>query len=72
MLLAAVGDAIGYKNGHWQFNRNGAEIHSQMMELTSQKGVLKLVVNKKSFRYSDDTVMHFATAKGLIQCKIED
>lgn len=72
MLLAAVGDALGYKNGQWEFNRSGLDIHTQMMQLTHQKGILKLRLDKKNFRYSDDTVMHFATAKGLVQCRIED
>jgi ADP-ribosylarginine hydrolase len=27
MLLAAVGDAMGYKQGSWEFNRNGSAIH---------------------------------------------
>ena len=31
MLLAVVGDAIGYKRGQWEFNYNGLDIHKQMM-----------------------------------------
>ena len=31
MLLAAVGDAIGYKRGKWEFNYNGLAIHKEMM-----------------------------------------
>ncbi len=27
MMLAAVGDAIGYKNGDWQFNTSSKLIH---------------------------------------------
>lgn len=27
MLLAAVGDAMGYKNGHWEFVFEGKRIH---------------------------------------------
>lgn len=27
MLLAAVGDAMGYHGGLWEFNRNGPLIH---------------------------------------------
>ena len=27
MILAAVGDAMGYKNGNWQFQKSGLNIH---------------------------------------------
>ena len=43
-----------------------------MLELTNGEGVLKLELNKRNFPYSDDTVMHFATAKGLLECKPSD
>lgn len=72
MVLAAVGDAVGYKRGLWEFNYDGMDIHKQMMELTNQRGVLKLVLSKRFFPYSDDTVMHFATARGLLQTNGED
>jgi hypothetical protein len=36
MLLAAVGDAMGYHQGSWEFNRNGRAIHEDMMRLTNQ------------------------------------
>ena len=67
MLLGAVGDAIGYKRGHWEFNTQGTAIHEEMMKLTQGEGVLKLTLNKRNFPYSDDTVMHFATARGLLE-----
>jgi len=28
MILAAVGDSIGYKGGKWEFNRDGVAIHN--------------------------------------------
>lgn len=31
MALAAIGDAIGYKGGQWEFNYNGQDIHKKMM-----------------------------------------
>ena len=34
MLLAAIGDAIGYRRGNWEFNKDGLDIHRQMMKLT--------------------------------------
>lgn len=38
-----------------------------MLELTNNKGIKELKIDM-SWRYSDDTVMHMATAKGLISC----
>jgi ADP-ribosylarginine hydrolase len=69
MLLAAVGDAIGYKRGSWEFNQDGPAIHKEMLKITEGKGVLKLEINKRNFPYSDDTVMHLATARGILNCK---
>mgnify|MGYP003436242267 CR=1 len=37
--------------------------------MTGGHGISKLVVNKKYFPFSDDTVMHIATAKGLLGIK---
>jgi ADP-ribosylarginine hydrolase len=71
MLLAAVGDAMGYKNGDWEFNTSSKIIHQQMMELTNNKGPLFLKIGF-NWRYSDDTVMHIATALALIASKKED
>ena len=61
MVLAAVGDAMGYKNGDWEFLTNGNILHKQMMQLTNDKGPLYLDITM-GWRYSDDTVMHIATA----------
>ena len=61
MILAAVGDAMGYKNGDWEFQKSGKIIHEQMNKLTKNKGPLHLKIDL-SWKYSDDTVMHIATA----------
>lgn len=37
-----------------------------MMQLTDQLGISKLHIHPATFRYSDDTVMHIATAQGLL------
>lgn len=42
MVLAAVGDAMGYKNGDWEFLTNGKILHEQMMKMTDGKGPLFL------------------------------
>jgi len=68
MLLAAAGDAMGYKNGSWEFNFSSNLIHKDMMNLTAGKGPLFLKLGL-DWRYSDDTVMHIATAQALAQSK---
>lgn len=67
MILAAVGDAMGYYRGHWEFTYDGLDIHKSMMRLTNNEGIKALKIDKINFPYSDDTVMHIATAEGLIR-----
>ena len=33
MLLSGVGDAMGFRNGKWEFNYNGTKIHKELEEL---------------------------------------
>ena len=68
MVLAGVGDAMGYKNGNWEFLTSSKIIHEQMMKMTNDKGVLALQITM-AWKYSDDTVMHIATAEGLLKAK---
>ena len=63
MVLAGVGDAIGYKNGEWEFCRSGQRIHDQ---LASLGGLENISVNPRGWMVSDDTVMHIATAEALL------
>jgi ADP-ribosylglycohydrolase len=42
-----------------------------MMEMTSDEGIKALFVEKDGFPYSDDTVMHIATARGLLASKTD-
>lgn len=71
MVLAAVGDAMGYKNGSWEFNTSSILIHKEMMSLTQNKGPLALKIGM-DWKYSDDTVMHIATAKALTLSKPQE
>ncbi|KXJ26570.1 [Protein ADP-ribosylarginine] hydrolase [Exaiptasia diaphana] len=63
MLLSAAGDALGYKNGEWEFCYQGRSIHDQ---LKAMGGLKDIKVNKKQWRVSDDTILHIATAEGLV------
>ena len=63
MVLAGVGDALGYKNGSWEFCRSGERIHDDAGALG---GIENVQVNPKDWMVSDDTVMHIATSEALL------
>ena len=63
MVLSGVGDALGYKNGSWEFCRSGERIHAEAKELG---GIENVHVTTKDWMISDDTVMHIATAEALL------
>ena len=63
MVLAGVGDALGYRNDTWEVCRSGERIHEEAKELG---GIENVNVTPKDWRVSDDTVMHIATAEGLL------
>jgi len=65
MVLAAVGDAMGYKKGDWEFCASTSKILRDVDVLTSGKGILAL--DCSHWMVSDDTVEHLATAEGLIK-----
>lgn len=62
MVLAGVGDAMGYLHGLWEFTYDGRTIHRELEKLG---GLDKL--NIKGWCVSDDQVMHLATAEALIE-----
>mmetsp|Transcript_3186 Transcript_3186/g.4377 ORF Transcript_3186/g.4377 Transcript_3186/m.4377 type:complete len:418 (+) Transcript_3186:78-1331(+) len=63
IVLSAVGDALGYKNGSWEFSKNGEYIMKEAEELG---GVMNLELKLPEWTLSDDTIMHIATAKALL------
>ena len=38
MILAAVGDAMGYYNGRWEFQRSSEIINKEFNEMTKEQG----------------------------------
>jgi len=63
MVLSGVGDAMGYKNGEWEFNFIGLNIHKELEQLG---GIGNLKIKLNDWKISDDTVLHLATADALI------
>lgn len=62
MVLGAVGDSLGYKNGSWEFCKSGEKIHEQLRKLG---GLTNITVLPPEWRASDDTVLHLATGRAL-------
>jgi len=63
MVLSGVGDAMGFKNGTWEFCYSGTEIHEEASKLG---GINKLKIKKPDWIVSDDTVLHLATAEAYM------
>ncbi|XP_038161384.1 protein ADP-ribosylarginine hydrolase-like [Cyprinodon tularosa] len=66
MVLSGAGDALGYRNGSWEFNFSGPDIHSELQKLG---GLEKIKVTLPEWPLSDDTVLHLATAEALVTDK---
>jgi ADP-ribosylarginine hydrolase len=72
LILSAVGDAMGYKNGKWEFNYSGEEIHKELKQLTGKEGmegISALRVDTNFSIVSDDTIMAIATVRALLRAK---
>lgn len=60
MICHALGDAIGYKNGEWEFQHTDDKI----FEFIGLGGVNRLSL--KDWRVSDDTILHIDIARALL------
>jgi ADP-ribosylarginine hydrolase len=70
MVLHAVGDTIGFKNGDWEFNYGkkiqDANFSNELLyEFIYLGGINN--IDLKNWIVSDDTVMHIATTKALLE-----
>lgn len=70
LLLHALGDTIGYKNGEWEFNYGETEISSNfsntlLYDFISLGGVND--INLDGWQVSDDTIMHKNTCEILLE-----
>ncbi|XP_069613983.1 inactive ADP-ribosyltransferase ARH2 [Ranitomeya imitator] len=63
MLLAAVGDSLGYRNFSWEICPSGVKILQELKELG---GLEKLLLSADKWPVSHNTLMHVATAESLI------
>jgi ADP-ribosylarginine hydrolase len=66
LLLGAVGDAVGYRNGKFEFCTDPEAIQA---EIEAMGGPLAIIPDPSSgWMVSDDTVQHLATLQALVDC----
>ena len=63
MVLSAVGDAIGYRKGRWEFCMSGITMYDELQGMAG--GINKICITKTDWPVSDDTLLHKATAEAL-------
>ncbi|CAN8196578.1 unnamed protein product [Coccothraustes coccothraustes] len=63
LVLAGVGDALGYRNFSRENNALGAKIQQELKEIG---GLENLVLSPDKWPVSDNTLMHMATAEAVI------
>ena len=64
LLLSAVGDSLGYRNGLSGFCRSGPALHADIHK-ESPSGVNGITVAPPSWKLSDATVMSLGTAEAI-------
>ena len=64
LLLSAVGDSLGYRNGLSGFCRSGPAVHADIHK-ESPSGVNGITVAPPSWKLSDATVMSLGTAEAI-------
>ncbi|GAM18252.1 hypothetical protein SAMD00019534_014270 [Acytostelium subglobosum LB1] len=69
LVLSGVGDAIGYRNGRWEFQTNPKKIWEEYQEMG---GIDYIKVDSKEWRVSDDTVMQLATSIAITRDNGDD
>ena len=72
MILHALGDTIGFKNGEWEFNFNRSIVtfdvtNELLYEFIALGGINN--INLNNWFVSDDTILHIHVAKALLQIK---
>ncbi len=72
MMLHALGDTIGFKNGDWEFNYHDRDklevldyVNEMIYEFIDLGGVNG--INLKDWRISDDTFLHIAVGKSMLK-----
>jgi ADP-ribosylarginine hydrolase len=64
LILGAFGDTLGYRNGQWEFCYKTDQIHREFNDLGGLKAL-----NLAPYKVSDDTILHLATVRALIEGK---
>lgn len=70
ILLHALGDTIGFKNGDWEFNNKKKKISKEYtLEIVYEFIMLGgcANINLKGWNVSDDTILHLCTIKTLLK-----
>lgn len=66
MIMHAVGDTVGFKNGEWEFKKGEFDkTLEKVYEFIDLGGVNN--ISLKGWRISDDTIMHIQTALALLE-----